>query len=103
MPGIAIFLDFRKAYLKKAYFVFPNRLFWVSEKSLFWISEKPILDFRKAYLLYQNAFDTIKWNYLLSTLRLFNFGLDIQIWIEVIYHNVSSCVLNNGHASPFFQ
>ena len=54
------------------------------------------LDFRK-------AFDTIKWNYLLSTLRLFNFGLDIQRWIEVIYHNVSSCVLNNGHASPFFQ
>ena len=61
MPGIAIFLDFRK------------------------------------------AFDTIKWNYLLSTLRLFNFGPDLQRWIEVIYHVVSSCVLNNGHASPFFQ
>ena len=61
MPGIAIFLDFRK------------------------------------------AFDTIKWKYLFSTLRLFNFGPDIQRWIEVIYHNVSSCVLNNGHASPFFQ
>ena len=61
MPGIAIFLDFRK------------------------------------------AFDTIEWNYLLSALRLFNFGPDIQKWIEVIYHNVSSCVLNNGHASPFFQ
>ena len=40
---------------------------------------------------------------LLSTLRLFNFGTDIQRWIEVICHNVSSCVLNNGHASPFFQ
>ena len=61
MPGIAIFLDFRK------------------------------------------AFNTIKWNYLLSTLGLFNFGPDIQRWIEVIYHNVSSCVLNNGHASPFLQ
>ena len=54
------------------------------------------LDFRK-------AFDTIEWNYLLSALKLFNFGPDIQRWIEVIYHNVSSCVLNNGHASPFFQ
>ena len=54
------------------------------------------LDFRK-------AFDTIEWNYLLSALRLFNFGPDIQRWIEVIYHNASSCVLNNGHASPFFQ
>ena len=54
------------------------------------------LDFRK-------AFDTIEWNYLLSALKLFNFGSDIQRWIEVIYHNVSSCILNNGHASPFFQ
>ena len=54
------------------------------------------LDFRK-------AFDTIEWNYLLSAHKLFNFGPDIQRWIEVIYHNVSSCVLNNGHASPFFQ
>ena len=54
------------------------------------------LDFRK-------AFDTIEWNYLLSALRLFNFGPDIQRWIEAIYHNASSCVLNNDHASPFFQ
>ena len=54
------------------------------------------LDFRK-------AFDTIEWNYLLSALKIFNFGPDILRWIEVIYHNVSSCVLNNGHASPFFQ
>ena len=54
------------------------------------------LDFRK-------AFDTIEWNYLLSALKLFNFGPDIQRWIEVIYHNVSSCVLNNGHASPFLN
>ena len=54
------------------------------------------LDFRK-------AFDTIEWNYLLSALRPFNFGPDIQRWIEVIYHNVSSCVLNNGHTSHFFQ
>ena len=54
------------------------------------------IDFRK-------AFDTIERNYLLSALRLFNFGPDIQRWVKVIYHNVSSCVLNNGHASPFFQ
>jgi len=40
-------------------------------------------DFRK-------AFDTIKWNYLLSTLRLFSFSPDIRRWMEVIYHNVSS-------------
>ena len=54
------------------------------------------LDFRK-------AFDTIEWSYLSSAIKAFNFGPDIQRWIEVIYHDVSSCVLNNGHASSFFQ
>ena len=54
------------------------------------------IDFRK-------AFDTIKWSFILSALKLFNFGSDIQNWIKVIYHNVSSCVLNNGHASSFLQ
>ena len=33
----------------------------------------------------------------------FYFRPDIQRWMEVIYHNISSCVLNNGHSLPFFQ
>ena len=40
---------------------------------------------------------------LLETLRLFNFGVDVQNWIEVFYTNVTSCVLNNGYASTFFS
>ena len=67
-----------------------------SQKTRTYPESQFFLDFRK-------AFDTVEWNYLLSTLRIFNFGSDIQRWIEVIYHNASSCVLNNGHASPFFQ
>ena len=52
-------------------------------------------------LHFRKAFETIEWNYLLSTLKLFNSRPDIQRWIEVIYHKVSSCILNNGHASTF--
>ena len=55
------------------------------------------------FLDFKKAFDSIEWNYLLETLRLFNFGLDIQNWIKIFYNNVTSCVLNNGHASTFFS
>ena len=54
------------------------------------------VDFRK-------AFDTIEWNYLEKALALFNFGPDFLQWFKTIYSNISSCVLNNGHASHFFS
>ena len=51
------------------------------------------------FLYFKKAFDSIECNYLSETLRLFNFGPDIQNWIKVFY----SCVLNNGYASTFFS
>ena len=55
------------------------------------------------FLDFKKAFDSIEWNYLLEALQLFNFGHDIQNWIKIFYNNVTSCVLNNGHASNFFS
>ncbi|KAL9989282.1 hypothetical protein ACROYT_G003815 [Oculina patagonica] len=54
------------------------------------------VDFRK-------AFDTIEWNYLEKALTLFNFGPDFLQWFKTVYSNISSCILNNGHASHFFS
>ena len=51
-------------------------------------------DFRK-------AFDTIEWNYINTALKLFNFGPDLLNWFAIFYHQVSSCVINNSHASEF--
>ena len=53
------------------------------------------IDFRK-------AFDTIEWDFLIDTLNKFNFGPDVINWVKIFYGNVTSCVLNNGHASEFF-
>ena len=55
------------------------------------------------FLDFKKAFDSIEWNYLSQTLGLFNFGPDVQNWIKIFYNNVTSCVLNNGHASDFFS
>ena len=37
------------------------------------------------------------------SLKIFNFGPDIQNWFNVLYNYVTSCVLNNGYASEFFS
>ena len=53
------------------------------------------LDFRK-------AFDTIEWLYLEKLLTHFNFGPNFFQWFKTLRADISSCVLNNGHASRLF-
>ena len=55
-----------------------------------------LLDFEK-------AFDSIEWDYLNKVLGVYGFGPQFIKWFNVLYKNVSSCVLNNGHFSEFFQ
>ena len=33
----------------------------------------------------------------------FNFGSDFKRWIQVLYNTISSCTVNNGFSSPFFN
>ena len=54
------------------------------------------LDFRK-------PFDSIEWEYLKAALKAFNFGPNLLKWIDVLYNEASSCVINNGHSSSFFR
>ena len=46
---------------------------------------------------------TIEWSYLTEVLKLFNFGPHLINWVRAFYCDVSSCVMNNGFASPFVQ
>lgn len=56
-----------------------------------------------ALLDFQKAFDSVRWSFLLNTLKTFNFGDKLLRWIKLLYCNISSCVTNNGHASSFFS
>ena len=38
-----------------------------------------------------------------KTVETFNFGSDFKRWIQVLYNNISSCTVNNGFSSPFFN
>ena len=50
------------------------------------------LDFRK-------AFDSVERDYIAKVLDVFKF----KFWVKVFYTDISSCVINNGFASPFFK
>ena len=42
-------------------------------------------------------------NFLFHSLEAFGFGESLIAWITTFYKNISSCVFNNGFATPFFQ
>ncbi len=51
---------------------------------------------------FEKAFDTVRWSHIIKCLKYFNFGELFIHWIQVIYNNINSTVINNGHASERF-
>ena len=75
----------------------PTRYFFQLQSSLENIPGMAIfIDFRK-------AFDSVDWNFLAKVLEAFNFGPQIRKWIRTFYTDISSCVINNGYTSEFFN
>ena len=55
------------------------------------------------FIDFKKAFDSVDWEFLAKVLETFNFGPQIRNWIRTFYTDISSCVINNGHASEFFS
>lgn len=55
------------------------------------------------FIDFEKAFDSLEWNFLFKVLEVMNFGPMFRKWIHTFYSNITSCVMNNGHASDFFQ
>ena len=55
------------------------------------------------FLDFEKASDSIEGNYLQKCLETFNFGPQLQQWINVIYRDILSCNLNNGFATKQFN
>ena len=51
----------------------------------------------------EKAFDKLEWSYMFQALKYFNFGDDLISWVQILYTEICSCVVNNGHASEFFN
>ena len=51
---------------------------------------------------FQQAFDSISWNFIDKTLDYFNFGPSFKRWIKLFQKSSESCILQNGHMSDYF-
>jgi hypothetical protein len=56
-----------------------------------------------AFLDFEKAFDTIRWEVIYEALKIFNFGPKFIEWVRTIYNGSEACVTNNGFSSPFFN
>jgi hypothetical protein len=52
---------------------------------------------------FEKAFDTVSWNYIIKCLKYFNFGDSFIHWVTVLYNNIESTIINNGHTSEYFS
>ena len=52
---------------------------------------------------FEKAFDSVDWEFMKLVLRKFNFGDSLIRWIDVFYTDISSCVINNGFTTNYFN
>ena len=71
-------------------------------QDLMFYTEKENLPGIAVFIDFRKAFDTIEWHYLEKVLTHFNLGPNFLQWFKILHTDISSCVLNNGHASHFF-
>jgi len=51
---------------------------------------------------FHKAFDSVEWNYLVTSLEAFRFSPDFIRWVKTLYKNIQSCVINNSLTTGYF-
>jgi len=54
------------------------------------------------FIDFQKAFDSLEWEFLIESLKKFNFDRDFLQWVKTFYNSIQSCVINYGVSSNFF-
>ena len=52
---------------------------------------------------FEKAFDSMDWNFITESLKIFGFGPSLIKWFELLYRGSKSCVLNDGFSSQYFN
>ena len=52
---------------------------------------------------FENAFDSLEWDFIENSLKSFNFGPNLIRWVSIIYKDVQSAVVNGGYLTNYFN
>ena len=52
---------------------------------------------------FEKAFDSLKWSFIKKALRAFNFGDNFISYVDTMYNQISTAVINNGFTSNWFH
>ena len=55
------------------------------------------------FLDFSKAFDSLEWDFMFSTLKHYGFNYSFVTWVETLYNNIQTCVINNGWISEIFK
>lgn len=55
------------------------------------------------FIYFEKAFDSVEWDFLYHSLKVFKFGPTLMKWIKTFYKNISSCIIYNGSFSEPFR
>jgi hypothetical protein len=55
------------------------------------------------FLDFSKAFDSLEWDFMFSTLKHYGFNYSVVTWVETLYNNIQTCVINNGWISEIFK
>ena len=75
-----------------------NKLFSIMD-----YTEKEDIPAIIACIDFEKAFDSMEWNFIKKALEKFNFGPSMIQWVNTLYKNSVSCVLNNGWTTQSFE
>ena len=52
---------------------------------------------------FTKAFDSLEWDFMFKVLRYFGFNDSFISWVETLYNDIQTCVINNGWISEVFK
>ena len=52
---------------------------------------------------FEKVFDSVSHEFLFEALKLFGFGKSFCSWVKILYTDVSSCVMNGGNSTGYFN
>ena len=52
---------------------------------------------------FAKAFDSMEWSFVYRAMAYFGFPEKYINWVKILYNNIESCIVNDGHISRFFK